>query len=280
MDYITELAEEIRARLDPGTLPDEPVDELLRSYAVLALVLGKDVTPEDVHDAWVAWMAARQPDHPSLVPFDGLAAENAEQDLPFVEAIRATAHARQIGRHALGTNMTESVKRILTPSGPPSSEEARQQFFELYKIMVASSEALVGRRQAVNTFFLTMNGLLLTAVGLFLRGGSYGHLRLQAAAVLVLAAAGATLCIAWRSLIISFGQLNTGKFAIINEMESELAAAIFAAEWEALQRGSNPKVYRTFTSREIFVPLSFGALYVIAASLSAAVALGWWHPKL
>ena len=62
--------------------------------------------------------------------------------------------------------------------------------------------------------------------------------------MIVLAIAGAALCWAWRSLIISFGQLNTGKFRIINEMEQSLAASIFAAEWEALERGKNPKVYR------------------------------------
>jgi hypothetical protein len=142
-------------------------------------------------------------------------------------------------------------------------------------MMVSSSEALVARRQGVNTFFLTMNGLLLTAVGLFVRGGNDGQL--QAAGILVLAFAGATLCTAWRSLIISFGQLNTGKFAIINTMEKDLAASIYAAEWEALERGSNPKVYRSFTSREVFVPIAFGAIYIITVILSGVVALGIWN---
>jgi hypothetical protein len=142
-------------------------------------------------------------------------------------------------------------------------------------MMVASSESLVARRQAVNTFFLTMNGLLLTSVGLFVRGGQSG--RLQAGGILVLAVAGGALCFAWRSLIISFGQLNTGKFAIINTMERTLAASIFAGEWEALERGENPKVYRSFTSRELFVPMAFGVIYVITVVLSSAVALGIWH---
>src|SRR5437016_2444721 len=114
---------------------------------------------------------------------------------------------------------SDRITDVLLPSGSPTTPEERSEFFELYRIMVASSEALVGRRQGVNTFFLTMNGLLLTAVGLVLRGGSHGHIRLAASAVCVIALAGGTLCIAWRSLIVSFGQLNTGKFAIINRME-------------------------------------------------------------
>jgi len=173
--------------------------------------------------------------------------------------------------------MTNYGEKLL-PNGPPKEPEAHAEFFNLYKIMVASSEALVGRRQAVNTFFLTMNGLLLTAIGLFIRGGSHGHGRLEAAGILVIAVAGAALCFAWRSLIISFGQLNTGKFKIINEMERSLAASIFAAEWEALERGENHKVYRSFTSREIFVPVAFGLLYLVTVILSGLVAVGVWSP--
>jgi hypothetical protein len=176
--------------------------------------------------------------------------------------------------------MTYDVRGKLIPSGCPEDPDGRKEFFELYKIMVASAESLVGRRQAVNTFFLTINGLLLTAVGLFVRSGGHGQTRLHAVAILVLVVTGAALCAAWATLIISFGQLNTGKFRIINEMEKELAASIFAAEWEALERGKNPKVYRTFTSREIWVPRALLAVYILTAILSAIVALGWWSPKL
>src|SRR5207249_11688352 len=121
----------------------------------------------------------------------------------------------------------------------------------------------------VNTFCLTSNGLLLTAIGLILRGG--GHVRLHSAGIFVLAVAGAVLCGAWRTLIISFGQLNTGKFAIINEMEQRLAASIFAAEWEALERGENPAVYRSFTAREALVPRAFAVIYGIAVVLTGLV---------
>lgn len=171
----------------------------------------------------------------------------------------------------------DELNKILAPNGFPKSEKDKEQFFELYKIMVASSESLVSRRQGVNTFFLTMNGLLLTAIGLFLRGG--GLAKLESAGVLILAVAGAALCAAWRSLIRSFGQLNTGKFFVINLMEKFLAASIFTAEWAALEKGSNPKVYRSFTSREVHVPYAFGAIYLIVAVLAGLIAIGAWQPK-
>lgn len=77
--------------------------------------------------------------------------------------------------------------------------------------------------------------------------------------------------------VTSFGQLNTGKFAVINRIERFLPAAVFFAEWEALERGQNPKVYRSFTSREIWAPRMLMALYILAAAGSGLLAFGAWH---
>ena len=176
--------------------------------------------------------------------------------------------------YQLRLTLQQRTDEALLPSGEPATEAAQAQFFELYKMMVQSSEALVARRQGVNTFFLTINGLLLTATGLFVRGGD--SVRLQAGGIVVLAIAGLALCVAWRSLLISFGQLNSGKFAIINRMERSLAASIYAAEWEALARGEDARVYQSFTEREAFVPFAVGAIYVVATLLGGAVWLGLW----
>ncbi|WP_443059750.1 RipA family octameric membrane protein [Streptomyces sp. NBC_00498] len=89
---------------------------------------------------------------------------------------------------------------------------------------------------------------------------------------------GLILAFAWKSLIVSFGQLNTGKFAVINRLERYLPASIFYAEWEALERGQNPKVYRSTTSREIWTPYLLAVLYGISAIGSLLVAVGIWRP--
>lgn len=171
--------------------------------------------------------------------------------------------------------LRDAAVASLLRDGEPS-EDRRSEFFDLYKMMVTSSEALVSRRQGVNTFFLTINGALLTAIGLFLKGG--GSARLQAAGILILALAGFFMCLAWRSLLISFGQLNTGKFTIINTMERHLVAPIYDAEWKALGEGDDPEVYRSFTKREVTIPIVVGAVYTIVSFLSASVALGLWNP--
>lgn len=274
--YLDDIAAVIRSHIPDEQMPSGDAQDLLRLYAVLLRSKGGSVTNSDIHDAWASWMAKSDDTHESLVPFDELAADVRVQDAPFAVAVRRAAEELRRNRGS-----APEFSEILFPLGPPKSPEETKQAFELYKIMVDSSEGLVSRRQGVNTFFLTMNGALLTASGLIVQ--SSGDERLGAIGVGVLAVAGAILCLAWRSLICSFGQLNTGKFKVINTIERHLNTAIYAAEWEALGRGEDPKIYRSFTAREIWVPNALLALHfltVLAAILVAVdcISLGGERP--
>lgn len=266
--YLDQLAESIRRHIPEDRFPPGDSDVLFRLYAVLLRAKGPDVTESDVHDAWSAWMAARDGSHESLVPYSELTEDVQAQDRLFVAAIRAASEDTGYRKES-----QPGLSDVLYPAGPPSTEAASREAFELYKIMVQSSESLVSRRQGVNTFFLTINGALLTASGLLVQ--ARGEIKMAALGIVVLATAGALLCGAWRSLITSFGQLNRGKFRVINAMERHFAAAIYAAEWEALGRGEDPKIYRSFTSREIWVPTALLALHVLTAVIAVLVAAGW-----
>jgi len=211
-------------------------------------------------------MRPRDAQHPSLVAYEDLDLSVREQDRVFAAAIRSSAD--ELG---LSDPSRQVFDDVLFPGGPPR-DSSDQQMLELYRMMVQSSEELVRRRQSVNTFFLTMNGALLTAVGLIIQS-SEGH-KVAGWGIAVLAVAGVVLCIAWRSLITSFGQLNAGKFKVINTIERYLRAAIYEAEWEALERGENPKVYRSFTSREIWVPNGLVVLWAVAGIAAGLVAAG------
>jgi hypothetical protein len=87
MDYLSILANKIRAKLEPSLIPEQNVSQLFRIYAVLTLAKGQAVTLADVHNAWVAWMVNEDPDHPALQPFDELDRETASADEPFQAAI-------------------------------------------------------------------------------------------------------------------------------------------------------------------------------------------------
>jgi hypothetical protein len=87
--YLDELASRIEERVPRELRPREDARSLFRLYAVLALVKGRDVSAADVHNAWAAWMLARDPEHRSIRPFQELDPETQASDLPFVEAIRS-----------------------------------------------------------------------------------------------------------------------------------------------------------------------------------------------
>ncbi len=262
--YLDSIAAAIRLHVPEDRMPNQDAEALFRLYAVLLLTKGPTVTASDVHDIWSAWIAGSDPNHASLVPYADLASDVKQEDQVFVDAIH---------RAYIEVNQPETDAQfhdILFPSGPPTTDLAYAQTLELYKIIVQSSESLVNRRQAVNTFFLTMNGVILTGLGIIVQNSS-NEPTLGGLGVAVLALAGSVLCAAWRSLILSFGQLNQGKFKVINTIERYFTTAIYTAEWEALGKGEDPKIYRAFTSREIWVPNALLGLHIFI--VLAAIAL-------
>ena len=154
----------------------------------------------------------------------------------------------------------DAVDAVLFTNGEPEDEEA-DGLLAQYRILVETSEALVSRRQGVNTFFLSVNSIILTVAALLLRDGESGTL--ESGALIGLGLAGVTLCFGWRRLIVSFGQLNGGKFAVIQALERRLPARVFAAEWTALGCGRDPKRYAPFTETEKRTPVIFGVLQVL-----------------
>jgi hypothetical protein len=167
-------------------------------------------------------------------------------------------------------NDGDKINKALFPKGPPDKHQ-RQEVFELYKLMVKSSEDLVARRQLVNTFYVSINGALLTAIGLVFTSKLVDPYK--SLAVAVLSITGVVLALSWHSRIQSFGQLNRGKFAVISRIEKTLPAAIFDAEWIALGEGRDPRRYKTFTSREIVPAWAFFGVYVVSGG---AMLIRWW----
>ncbi len=89
--YLDDVADAIRANLPTGTEVPEDSDSLFVLYAVLLRVKGAEVSEEDVHDAWVAWMLSRGDTHKAMVPFSELDQGVRAEDAPFAEAIRRAA---------------------------------------------------------------------------------------------------------------------------------------------------------------------------------------------
>lgn len=135
---------------------------------------------------------------------------------------------------------------------------------DIYKLYLGTAEAISSRRQSANSFFLALNTAAVGFIELFAEDSRLFW---------TVPVAGIVLCFIWWRLIRSYRDLNSGKFKVIHEIESLLPLAPFDAEWEALGRGRDPKLYLQFTVVESWVPVVFALLHG-ALFLTALTGLG------
>lgn len=141
-------------------------------------------------------------------------------------------------------------------------EKYQDHLFEQYKLFVETSQHVSERRQQANNFLLTLNSTLVTLFVAFL--SSFGHHRWN----VFIPVTGLLVCFIWHSLVDSYKDLNTAKFAVIHELENQLPVAVFRREWDVC--GHNRKktdkpiedAYVPLTHLERWIPLMFAVLYV------------------
>jgi len=117
--------------------------------------------------------------------------------------------------------------------------EDRDTVLELYKLAVEMADRVSSRRAAANTFFLTLNTTLAAVVGVASsaqNASPHGAVPARSAFGLVLtAAAGIVLAVAWRALLAYYRRLNAAKFEVINTLERQLPAQPYTDEWAILR---------------------------------------------
>ena len=140
-----------------------------------------------------------------------------------------------------------------------------------YKLAVEMADRVSARRALANTFFLTLNALVFTLIGVFWKD------RPEADEVLLLVPMVPliTQCMAWFWILRSYRQLNAGKFAVIGEMERRLPARPYSdAEWKALGQGADKELYWPLTHVEMWVPLVFAATYLVGVTVAITTYVG------
>lgn len=138
----------------------------------------------------------------------------------------------------------------------PSNEKWYSHLLDQYKLYVEMADRISNRRATANSYFLSVNSAILAFVGYLTAKDSTDFLWL-------LAIAGVTLCYFWRSLILSYKNLNTAKWLVVHKIEKRLPISPYDAEWDAMGRGENSKLYKPITHIEMGVPLVFMALHAV-----------------
>jgi len=139
---------------------------------------------------------------------------------------------------------------------------------EQYKIYVEMADRISQRRGLTNTFFLTLNSVIFTAVGLLWQYKPQGQVWWLVFPLAMLLGE----CFAWFYLLRSYRLLNTAKYEVVGALETRLPASPYwRAEWIALGEGRDPKKYwATLAYRELDPSILRSALRGFAALMVMA----------
>lgn len=147
---------------------------------------------------------------------------------------------------------------------------------EQYKIMVSSTEKVTEQRLKVNNLFVTIITSVLTlsaVVGKIVGFEDSESAKLTLYIMLFFTIVSFVLTFSWSKLINSYGDLNTGKFKVIDDIEFNLNTNMFRREWEILQ---NEVGYQSNTQTECRVIKRFQFFIIIYA----AILLYYYFTKL
>ena len=136
------------------------------------------------------------------------------------------------------------------------SDKYEDHALEQYKLYVEMADRISSRRQAANTFFVSLNTVLIALAG-YAKSATLAEWFFY----FITSISGLVICYIWYRLVKSYKNLNSGKFKVIHAIEMELPFKLFDAEWEAVGRGKDKKLYHPFTSLELRVPWVFGAIH-------------------
>jgi hypothetical protein len=131
---------------------------------------------------------------------------------------------------------------------------------EIYKMLIDMADKVSQRRQNANNFYLSVNTALTGASAYLSTAAPTAQVN-----ILIVSIAGFLVALLWKRNIDSYKDLNSGKFAVIDEIEKALPIAAFTAEWQFLERGRNSGKYRPFHTVERLVPFVFACVHLAQA---------------
>lgn len=155
--------------------------------------------------------------------------------------------------------MAADALQLLRQTKAAYGPEYEKHLFEQYKLYVDMADRISARRMLANSFFVGVHTALITAFTVLLKE----KVLLPTFTGLAPFLAVVLLCFIWWRVVYSYRQLNSAKFTVVHALEQMLPVAPYDAEWTALGRGRNARLYLPLTHVENWVPVCFGVLYVL-----------------
>ncbi len=146
-----------------------------------------------------------------------------------------------------------------------------------YEMFVETSEELVKRKQTVNSFYITLNSLIVSVIlAAFTLSGEVKMLGTSVLPVTAIACmaslVGGIVCYSWCSLLKSYADLNGSKMKIISYIETHLAYNLYDTEWQLVSKKTGKKKYKSFSVKEMFIAKLFAGLYAVLFTVGLVLA--------
>lgn len=155
--------------------------------------------------------------------------------------------------------MRNNGLNLLRQSKDTYGAEFDNHLFDQYKLYVEMADRVSARRMLANSFFLGVHTTLTIAFMVLIKEDMLKPTLL----IVVPFAALMILCYVWHRILHSYKQLNSGKYKVIGVLEQMLPVAPYDAEWIALGKGKDKKLYLPLTSVEKWVPRFFALSYLV-----------------
>ncbi len=147
-------------------------------------------------------------------------------------------------------------------NGTTDIEESKAELLEQYKIFSDTAEALVTRRQNMNSFYISANTALITVGATVFALSDEKNMLSKLIIALALSVPGIMLNISWRRTLESYFINNRGKMKILSMIEKRLPASLYDAEWKAMKNRYSKEKYISFTDSEKKLPQIFTFFYL------------------
>jgi hypothetical protein len=161
-------------------------------------------------------------------------------------------------------------------SGGEEMNIGQNPALEQWKFYGKTTRDVSNRRLKNNRFYLRLLIGLLGIAGI----GTKLDL-IDSVGILAIGVVGFPFCLFWLMHILSYKQLNSGKYRVLWKMAEDLPYAPFETEWDQLESGENWSTYIPHTMVEAWWPRVLGLIYfylIIYGTLSFhdSLDLYWW----
>ncbi len=160
--------------------------------------------------------------------------------------------------------MTQKDNLLFNTDEKNYGQDYKDHLLAQYHLYVESMEKISDRRQNANNYFITINTVLISFIGVLFQVKIFETIPWVKS---MIALVGIIICVIFWFLLRSYKQLNTGKFKVIHEIEQKMPLALYDYEWKLLGEGKSKKLYFPFSHIEMVIPWVFAGVYVILGVL-------------